>query len=181
MSKETRLLEKIRSGDAYALEDIYSRYRSDFLAFAANFSISAEDAQDIYQDAVIVLYENIMSGKLKCLSSTLKTYLFAIGKYQIYNTQKVVVNNTDISLIENLVDDSHAEGWMLREAQIKEMEEAYRHLGDKCREILRLFYYESLSIDEIRTRLGYQSKDVVKSQKSRCIRQIKDTLLGAHE
>lgn len=181
MSRESRLLEKIKSGDAHVLEDIYSRYRSDFLAFAANFSIGAEDAQDIYQDAVIVLYENIVSGRLKQMSSTLKTYLFAIGKYKIFNMKKGVLASTDIGHLENMVDENQFDGLMLRETQIKKMEEAYQNLGSKCREILRLFYYESLSIDEIRTRLGYQSKDVVKSQKSRCIRQIKDTLLGSNE
>ena len=40
-------------------------------------------------------------------------------------------------------------------------------LGDRCKEILTLFYYEGYSLDEITEILGYSDKNVLKSQKSR--------------
>ena len=47
-------------------------------------------------------------------------------------------------------------------------------LGEKCQEILNLFYYKSLTIDEIVQVQGYENKNVVKSQKSRCLKSLKE-------
>lgn len=178
MKKESRLIEQIRSGDNDALEQLYIKCRAEFLAYSARFAVNAEDAVDIYQDSVVVLYENIRSGKLAVLTSSLKTYLFAVGKYKILNSLKmksVMTTNTDTDLDSFLPaevpDDPH-----LEETNILKMQEAFRSLGIKCQDVIRLFYYENLSIGEIKERLGYASKDVVKSQKSRCIRQIKEIL-----
>jgi DNA-directed RNA polymerase specialized sigma subunit len=41
---------------------------------------------------------------------------------------------------------------------------------------LQLFYYEEKKLDEIQEQLGYTSKDVLKSQKSRCLKQLKELI-----
>ena len=61
------------------------------------------------------------------------------------------------------------------EMQIQ-LQKAFVTLGKKCKEVLSLFYYRGYTIDEICTRLNYDNKNVVKSQKSRCIKQLKDKI-----
>ena len=178
MNKESRLIEQIQSGDQKALVKIYAEYKIEFLAYSSRFSISDEDAVDIYQDSMIVLYENILSGKLSSLTSSVKTYLFAIGKYKIYNTLKVKVTPVDFEDYEFLIAEDDNEEFLLREKNIEQLQKAYHQLGKTCKEVIKLFYYENLTIEEIKDRLAYTSKDVVKTQKSRCIKQIKDILLG---
>jgi len=177
MNKESKLIEQLRSGDQELLVKIYAEYKIEFLAYTSRFSISDEDAVDIYQDSMIVLYENILSGKLTTLTSSVKTYLFAIGKYKIYNTLKVKVSLVDFEDYEFLLAEDNEE-FLLREKNIEQLQKAYLQLGCKCKEVIKLFYYENLTIKEIKNRLAYTSKDVVKTQKSRCIKQIKDILLG---
>lgn len=176
MDKESKLIAQIRSGDQKAIESIYTRYKMEFLAYSSRFSVNEEDAIDIYQDSIVTLYENILSGKLISLTSSLKTYLFAIGKYKIYNSLKVQVTTADFSDYQFLLEEDEEE-FLLLEEKIERMQKAYQQLGSKCQEVVKLFYYENLSIEEIKDRLAYTSKDVVKSQKSRCIKQIKEILL----
>lgn len=177
MNKESSLIEQIQSGDQKAIERIYTRFKAEFLVYASRFSINDEDAVDIYQDSVVTLYENILSGKLTSLTSSVKTYLFAIGKYKIYNSLKVKATTADFGDYELLLEEESDEEFLLREKNIENLQQAYRQLGTKCQEVVKLFYYENLSIEEIKDRLDYRSKDVVKSQKSRCIKQIKEILL----
>lgn len=177
MEKDNRLLERIQSGDQKAIEEIYNRFKPDFMAYASRFSISGESAMDVYQDSIVALYGNILSGKLTSLTSSLKTYLFAIGKYKIYNSLKMKVDIADYDDYDAIMDASGEEEEALQEEHIEKLQRAYQQLGGKCQEVVRLFYYENLSIDEIRVRLGYTSKDVAKSQKSRCIKQMKEILL----
>src|SRR5690606_21677505 len=133
---------------------------------------------DTYQDAIVTLYENILSGKLVSLTSSLKTYVFAIGKYKIYNSLKVKVSTTDSDdYDQHWYEDDDEELLLLKEENIVKLQAAYQQLGTKCKEVVRLFYYDNLSIEEIKERLGYTSKDVVKSQKSRCVKKIKEILL----
>jgi|SRR5690554_6820377 len=177
MNKENRLIEQIQSGDQKSIERIYTQFKTEFLVYSSRFSVSDEDALDIYQDSIIALYENILSGKLTSFTSSLKTYLFAIGKYKIYNSLKVKVIIEDIDDYEFLLKEESDDEFLLREENVKKLQQAYQTLGGKCQKVVKLFYYENLTIEEIKDRLGYASKDVVKSQKSRCIKQIRELLL----
>lgn len=177
MNKENRLIKQIKSGDQQAIEKIYNLYKREFLVYSSRFSVSDDDAIDIYQDSIVVLYENILSGKLTSLTSSLKTYLFAIGKYKIYNSLKIKANIMDLDEYKHVLEEESDEEFLLREENIKRQQQAYQQLGGKCQKIIKSFYYENLSIEEIKTRLGYASKDVVKSQKSRCIKQIREIIL----
>jgi len=176
MNRESRLIKQIQSGDHKAIERIYIRFKADFLDFSSRFSISEEDAVDIYQDSIVVLYENILSGKLTSLTSSVKTYLFAIGKYKIYNSLKVKPT-VDIDDYEYILEEEDSEELLLQEQNIEKLRRAYRQLGSRCQEVIKLFYYENQTIEKIKERLDYTSKDVVKSQKSRCIKQIREILL----
>lgn len=178
MDRENNLIEQIRSGDKEEIERIYNQHRAEFLAYAARFSLQTDEAVDIYQDSIIVVYENIMSRKLTTLTSSLKTYLFAIGKYKILNSMKTNQPTEDISAYDYLLQDETEMEFLSKEENIEKMQTAYRKLGAKCREVLRLYYYENQSLQEIMQKLEYASKDVVKSQKSRCIKQIREILLN---
>jgi DNA-directed RNA polymerase specialized sigma subunit len=52
----------------------------------------------------------------------------------------------------------------------------FEKLGDKCQQVLKLFYYDGLTLKEIQHYLNYDNYNVVKSQKSRCLRALKDII-----
>ncbi len=177
MNREKKLLIEIQAGKQKAIETVYNRYKTEFIIFASRFSIYEEDALDIYQDSIIILYENIVSGKLSTLTSSLKTYLFAIGKYKIYNVLKLKINTTDYAEYEFQLEEETEDDFGLQEENIVKIQIAYQELGEKCQQVLKLFYFENRDIEEIKNKLNYASKDVVKSQKSRCIKHLKTILL----
>lgn len=183
MNKEERLIQGIRYGNKKELEIVYTKYKPHFTNFARKYHIEEELIQDIYQDSVIVLYENILNGKLTKLQSSLKTYLFAIGKHKLIEhlrhvekTPRINIPVEEINLLEEIAP-FELDG---EDEQATLLQKAYRQLGKKCQEVLRLFYYEGKKLDEIQECLHYDSKDTVKSQKSRCLKQLKE-IVGAYE
>lgn len=178
MDKENRLIKLIKSGDKSSLESVYTLYKKEFLLYSNRFSVSHDDVLDIYQDTIIALHNNIMSGKLETLSCSLKTYLFTIGKYQIYNRLKIKTTSEDVADYEYLLQEENEDAFLLQEENIIALQKAYKELGGKCQEVLRLFYYQNYSLEEIKNNLDYTSKDVVKSQKSRCLKQLKEIILN---
>lgn len=177
MEKDSVLLDGLKSSSDRAIIRIYDAYKTDFIRFAARYSLASEELLDIYQDAVIVLWEHAQQGRLDALKSSVKTYLFGVGKYMILTrlkkTAKQQVLTDDIAEIPDQLHDEN-----LHEERVASLREGFQQLGDQCRTILRLFYYEGKKLDEIQARLGYTNKDVLKSQKSRCLKQLKELTKG---
>ncbi|AWW30178.1 sigma-70 family RNA polymerase sigma factor [Echinicola strongylocentroti] len=183
MNKEERLIQSIRNGNKKDLGKVYTIHKPQFVDFAKKYTKEEDMILDIYQDSVIILYENILSGKLATLQSSLKTYLFAIGKHKLmeYSRKKGKAPHVNIPIEEiNLFEEIDPYGMDLEDEKAILLQTAYRKLGQKCREVLRLFYYEGKKLDEIQQTLRYDSKDTVKSQKSRCLKQLKE-IVGAYE
>jgi RNA polymerase sigma factor (sigma-70 family) len=171
--KDQELIRRIRDGDEEVLIHIYETNRKGFLEFAARFGIEKEDVLDIYQDSIVAFYENARNCKLDFLKSTVTTYIFAIGKYKIYGLLKKNKNEIPLEGISDELIVNETEEYVPDE-QAKRLQIAFRMLGNKCREVLTMFYYEGRKLQEIQKKMNYESKDVMKSQKSRCLKKLKE-------
>ncbi len=169
-------LELLMAGDRDTLKQIYLEHKNGFKLFAKRYTSDEDRIQNTYQDAIIALMENAQKGKIQTLNSSIGTYLFAVGKYLLFKSLKE--NNQHLEITEELIDTIPFETFEeeSKEESIYQLRQKLKALGPKCQEILRLFYYESKNLDEIALILGYESKDVLKSTKSRCLKNLKDNL-----
>ena len=179
-SKNT--INLLKQGDKGILEKIYVENREGFLNFSKKYNVEEYDAVDIYQDSIMVLRENAIKGKIDNLQSNISTYLFAIGKYKIFHNFRVqskldFQNGFDL-LEENKELDVNLHETILTNEQ-KLLKKYYDQLGDRCKSVLNLFYYQGYNLDEIKEILNYSNKKVLKSQKSRCLKQLKN-LINKH-
>lgn len=171
------LIERLKSGDKAALEDVYKRYRDPFVQFAKRYHGDQELLYDIYQDATIALFEKAVQGKLQLDKSSIKTYLFSIGKFMLFTKLKKEPPRSEI------IEDQEVALGLFEEAQsfmeepdqqLVFLRKALTKLGEKCRRVLELYYYENKSMKEIQQLLDYNHTDVVKSHKSRCMKSLKE-------
>lgn len=182
MIKDQYLVDQLKADNLKALDEVYLTYKEEFFLFARTFSIPAEDIPDIYQETIISLYENIQNKKLEQLTSTLKTYLFAVGKFKIYkqldkNKKRTAHGEHPIHVSEEMqLFEAEAD-----EERQRRLQKAFKDLGAKCQKILELYYYKGMTLDEIQSALDYTSKDVLKSQKSRCLKQLKALVGNQYE
>ncbi len=162
-------IQELKEGNVKTIENLYHEYKSGFMLFLNKYGLSDEDAIDIYQDAMVALVENAKKGNLDDLKVELKTYLFSIGKYMAFKRLKKEVEAPEIDWYNHTESEGDDE-------MITAMQKGLKKLGTRCYEILRLFYYEEKKLDEIQEILRYDKKEVLKSQKSRCLKQLKDIL-----
>ena len=168
------VLKDIRNGGQETLLAIYRQHRNEFLTWASfHYSCSEAEAKDVFQDSVIVFYENVKNGRLTYLTCDLKTYIFGIGKYKLLNLEKknarmvtlddaVLINGSDNSL-EMQHDKDH-------NRQI--VQDNLNKLPEKDREILRLYYIEGLDMKTIANKLGYKNADVAKKRKYEVFKKL---------
>ncbi len=176
MNEAEHTIKQLREGDELTISSVYKSNREKFISYARRFDINREDIIDIYQDAIIALTENAKKGLLDGLKSEISTYLFSIGKYMIYNHLK---KNKNLPLFEkNIPDDITWNDYTeeMQDDDVRKMKASFSKLGEQCQKVLRLFYYEEKKLDDIVTALAYSNKDVLKSQKSRCIKQLKELI-----
>ena len=181
MIKDQYLIDKLKQNDLKTLDKVYLTYKKEFFLFARKLNAPADDIADIYQETIISLYENVQSGKLKKLTSTLKSYVFAIGKFKIYkqlNRAKKIYHEGEIIHVSEEMQIFETDA---QEEQRQILKRSWKQLGSKCQEILELFYYKGMTLDEIQEALHYSSKDVVKSQKYRCVAQLKELARERYE
>lgn len=174
-SEDQQLLEKIKKGDDKGMLELYRLYRDSFIHWAQqNYKIDEEGAADVFQDAMVSLHNNIVKGKLFELSSSLKTYLYAIGKNIIRKkfNKMSVPSEQEEDIIADTLTTEIIDSIVLNERQ-QLVSSLLNNIGDPCRTILRLFYFKGFSMESIAQRMEYKNENVAKTQKLRCISTLK--------
>ncbi|MCP4441914.1 MAG: sigma-70 family RNA polymerase sigma factor [Aureispira sp.] len=181
VNKDSSTLDAIRSGNPKILEKLYDDNRKPFIIWAIQlYSCDEEDAIEVYQKAYTILYMNVRNGKLTQLTSTIKTYLFSIGKNlfreKFRDKHNKTVNLDDVSntsAINNQVDND-----ILDDYQKNHQKELVRHLldevGDPCRKLLQLMFIQGFSADAVVSEMGYSDERVVRKRKSLCLKKLRE-------
>lgn len=172
---ENDWIEKIKSGDKQSFEELYIAYRKEFIVWVTSvYRLNLNDAQDIYQQSVVLLYENIVNNKLSELTSKIKTYLFAIGKNLMHENNRK--NARYLGLSEISEDDPIEEELEVDENygfRLSAVRDALQKLGDPCKRLLELHYFYNKSMEEISLELNYKNKDTTKNLKYKCMIRLR--------
>ena len=170
---DKELLEGIKHSNSPILQYIYEQYYPMVYKMVIQNKGNSQEARDIFQDGMIVLYEKSLQTDF-VLSSALSTYLFAICRnlwLNKLNRQKKHESLQDQSIdrpddASMMNDDNSTE----RQALLKRL---LQKIGDSCRKILMKKYYEQRKDKEIADELGLSGADYVKTQRYRCLKQLK--------
>lgn len=177
-SSEKSLQQRLRSGDERAFEWVYKEYKEGFLAFGKSYRLDSDELIDIYQDATIALFQNFIEKQLELEKSSVKTYLYGIGKHLIIRRTKQGSKMIRLDALQETVEevetDEHDES-----ERSQKLASAFRTMGEKCKEVLELFYYRGFSIKEIVEATDYKDENTVKSHKSRCMKGLREKIKSA--
>ena len=173
------LLITIKRGDRKFLQQLYQQYRQEFGQWAVKrYNIDEEMIGEIYQQTFIALYYNIKNEKLTTLNSSIKTYLFAIGKNQIRDYLKsskrwAEPGEPEINMdqLDNSILDKYDQSDMKETVKI-----LLEKIGEPCKTVLELFYFKHYSMDSIASELDYKSEQIAAKRKFICLKQLRSLL-----
>ncbi|MBK0379517.1 RNA polymerase sigma factor [Mucilaginibacter segetis] len=156
------------------LKKLYLAYFPMILQLIINNNGDEEDAKDIYQEAIIVLYNKVKRGDFE-LSSKLKTFIYSVCR-RLWLKRLAQVNRFggDIKDFEEFLPvEDDVENHEERDMQLNKMEDALKLLGEPCKTIMEDFYMHNRSMQEICERFGYTNADNAKTQKYKCLQRLK--------
>lgn len=178
---DSELLRLVQSGDPSGLSFVYEKYRKEYINWIRRFSrCDHDDATEYYQATIVIFYENVMNGKLSQLQSSLKTYLFGIGKNLVLHEHRRSQRSTKVKAefhVQMHLADTQQE-LLSEENDLSLVHRCFERIGDPCHKLLQLFYFNEKSMEEISAELGYKNPETAKNQKYKCMERLRKLVEG---
>lgn len=176
-----QILEAIRKNDRRALQEYYNHYRELFVAWSfKHYQLAPEEGAEIYQQVYVIMYKNVLRGKLEKFSSKPMTYLCSIGRNLIVNYWRENTKATAIP-IEELPEEKEV---IIEEDTLEEKERQLQNkelvqdllskIGDPCAKILRMLFVSGMDTEEVREIMNYSDERVVRKRKSLCLKRMRE-------
>lgn len=180
--QDLQLLAGLAANDRQAVETIYRQHYSAIQTFILNNSGSVEDARDIFQEAIIVLYEKSKSDTFS-LTCQLRTYVYSIcRRLWLKRLQQLSRYSAPADHLEEVVPvEEDLEEHEKRNADFVLMEQAMSKIGEPCKSLLDAYYLQKKSMQDISAEFGYTNADNAKTQKYKCLVRLKKLFFAQYK
>jgi len=166
------LIQGIRNHESPVLQHIYDTYYPIIEGYIVHNQGSRDQARDIFQEAMIVVYNKVRSGQLE-LTCKFGTYLYAICKKMwIQERKKYLQRNEKLRQQAMMVrDPGPADDPLLQNHLNHLFNKHFGDLSDDCQKILSM-YFNNFSVEDIRTAMNYRNLHHTADRKYRCKKSL---------
>ncbi|MBO0952627.1 RNA polymerase sigma factor [Fibrella forsythiae] len=173
---DQRLIDFMLEGDPVVMIWIYKKYRLFIQHYILLNGGNRQDAQDVYQDVMLALLTNVTSGKLTCLQGKLSTYLYKLTqnlwRSRLRRHEPLRGASTLADYASEPSTDTASEDVLL--------ERLMSILDERCRLILRLYYFDKLPMSTVAIRVGLNSAESARKRKCDCLSRLRELALHVH-
>jgi RNA polymerase sigma factor (sigma-70 family) len=173
LNDDSKLLDALRNGNDQVLAELFQKNRRPITSLVLRNQGTEDDAEDILQEALIVLWEKIRSGSFE-YQAQLSTYIYATAKNIWFRRlarrrHEFPATNADF---ETATKDATPLEELEENERITAVQHAMEQIGNPCRDILLFYYWEGQSMEEIALKLGFANADTMKSKKYQCKKML---------
>lgn len=173
------LINGLLEGKKSCINFLYREYFPMVRSIVSPQNGSLEDAQDIFHDGLIVIF-NRLKNKRFTLNSSLKTYLFSVckniwmrrleRKYRLLYGTDTFVSEAKESYCQEAEEEADAEKYRLFKKHLLEMPEF-------CRALLT-HYIHRTPLEEIARIMNYKDAEYVKARKYYCKNLLRKKIMS---
>ena len=159
------ILKSIRAGNETTLDNLYKDNYRNLTSMLIKKGASEEEARDIFQDALIVFWQKANDLTFE-LTSKISTYLYSVCQnlWRKEIERKKKFSDSD--------SEEFTESQYEQNETIKIVHECISELGDSCKEILTLYYFDGLSMEQIAVKMGLANSDTAKTKRYKCKKRL---------
>jgi RNA polymerase sigma factor (sigma-70 family) len=162
---DSEIIERIKRGDESALDYLYKKNYRMMVKLIVKNNGSEEEAKDIYQEALIVLWQKVLTAEF-VLTSKISTYLYSICQnlWRKELERKSRLTNEETENSEIIEID--------KKERIEIINQCINDLGETCKKILTYYYFDKLSMNDIAEKMGFANSDTAKTKKYKCKKEL---------
>lgn len=163
---------------ADGIKYLYTNYFGFLEHFIIQNSGNEQDAQDTFQE-VIVSFINLVKHQKFRGDSSIKTFLFSMNRNIWFNElkkrERTTIREKKYEHLSASEESSMIGSLEHREASDQLMA-IMDTLGENCKKILVLFYYENYSMKDLLKELDYENEQVVRNKKYKCLKKLEELI-----
>lgn len=173
------ILKGLRKRDGEVIRYIYKEYYPSIKFLIITNSGSETDAEDVFQDAMVIIYRKIIEDKL-ILTSSFKTFLYSICRNLWLQRLDRKLFSYEFMENENLTDMQDVivlEQSELENEKYRLFQQHFLRLSEDCKKILRLFM-NKVPLREIAEIMGFKTEKYAKTRKFMCKEKLKNAIIN---
>lgn len=182
LDREKELLKGLASNEKGAIEAIYRDNYQLIQQLVIHNNGTEDDARDVFQEALIVLYEKARSGDFE-LNCQVRTYLYSVCR-RIW-LKKLQQNRRFESPVDDFEETVPVEEDLETHEKLNNqylvMRAAMGKIGEPCKSLLEAFYVHHKNMLEIAAFFGYTNADNAKNQKYKCLMRLKKLFFAQYK
>ena len=182
LEQDLLLLAGLARQDKDAIEKIYAANFKMVQHLILNNNGTADDAADIFQETMIVLYEKSISPGFS-LSSQLKTYIYSVSRRlwlkKIQQQQRFAIHDEEIDLPNQ--EELSLEQHQKNQLRFNILENALTKIGEPCKSLIEAFYMKNKQMQQIATEFNYTNADNAKTQKYKSLVRLKKLFFAEYK
>ena len=171
---DQQLVDAIKNGDKDAMVQLYKDNGSSIRNYVLKNNGNSDDAEDVLQDTCIALWEKIQNNQIE-LRAKLSTLAFAIARNQWLKRLNKLSKSVQIDGINTEKMSAHTDSFQFDDK--KKVQEVLGLIGEKCKELLTLFYFDGFDMNTIAEKMNYNNADTVKAKKHQCFKSLQEQFL----
>jgi RNA polymerase sigma factor (sigma-70 family) len=176
------LLEGIAAEDSNSIEQLYKQHYNMVQTIVVANGGSKDDAADLFQETVIVLFEKVKAGGFE-LSSLLKTFIYSVARRlwlkKLQQQQRFTTQADDLQDIVPVEDEIEQHVKLQNDFTL--METSMGKVGEPCKSLLNAYYMQKKDMNTIAAEFGYTNADNAKTQKYKCLVRLKKLFFAQYK
>jgi RNA polymerase sigma-70 factor, ECF subfamily len=172
---DQELLQCAARGDESAFLMLYRDYRTSVFRFAYRMTGAVDAADEISQDAFLAVLKG--AGKFNGSHGTLRAYLLGVTRNLV---RRRLIREGRYTDLNEATTVEAGDSWLERGEVSSAVRDAVQALPDGQREVVVLFEYEGLTLDEISKALEIEV-GAVKARLHRARESLRKRLAVFHE
>ena len=167
------ILHDLKGENNTAFGQLYKEHFGMVNRFVTNNSGRTDDAEDLFQETMIVLIEKLRKDDFE-LTASIKTYIMAISKNLWF--KKLRNPSKEIEFRELHINQFYDEIDLAIEDEKSykdKLQTLIHKISQHCQGLIHDMFFKEKSIDQIQKDYGYSSKHNAQNQKHKCVEQIR--------
>lgn len=177
------ILSGIKNRKDIILRYLYSDYFPQVMRIVIKHGGSEQDARDLFQEALIIIFNRLKEGQL-VIKSSFHNYFIVLCRFIWFRQNNIKQSHTDIDKVDGYIPVGPSDEGTLQETggdriiaeyfhnqKEKIFQRHYRKLPGDCKRVLKMFFRKR-SFREIAGKMEYTTEDYARRKKYLCMQQL---------
>ncbi len=168
---DEQILKGILRHDNVILAFIYKQYFFKVNSFVRKNQGDEDDVNDVFQEAIIIIYRKLKENDLLFENRSFEVYLFSVCRFlwlkQLSRRKLEKEKISDSLPFQDNVYDDNLVATVEKNERFLLYQKHFKNISTDCQKILQLFF-DKVPIKQIAQIMGFKSDKYVKTRKFKC-------------